>query len=91
MNLDWTAHGGHSVVSGGEFYNPVEGGSVDEGGSVTYESGTYVLGGGRTQGETGVDDVRQMREKIVEAALLRLTKEEVEMLEGCGDRGQKRE
>ncbi|RUS22912.1 WLM domain-containing protein, partial [Endogone sp. FLAS-F59071] len=86
VNLDWTAHGGHSVVSGGEFYNLLEEKNVDEGGSVMYESGTYVLGGGRTQGETEVDDVRIRREKIAKAALLRLTREEVEMVEGCGSR-----
>ncbi|KAI9247065.1 WLM domain-containing protein [Sporodiniella umbellata] len=79
ISLDWTAHGGHALGEG-DFYNP-EGEEVAD--SSSYEAGTYKLGGKGLllKGES----IESRRERIANATLSRLTKqEEKEMDEGCG-------
>lgn len=69
VNLDWTAHGGHALASGGSFYEP------DEVDSQTWQGGSQRLGG-----KSAVD----AREARLRAAMARLTQqEEQEMDEGC--------
>ncbi|RUP51132.1 WLM domain-containing protein [Jimgerdemannia flammicorona] len=84
VEMDWTAHGGRSL-SAGDFYNPPDADEVDRGSSVTYEAGTYLLGGSGGRVEAGDDeDPKVRREKVVKAAMMRLSKEEAEIVEGCG-------
>ncbi|KAI8331323.1 WLM domain-containing protein [Chlamydoabsidia padenii] len=81
--LDWTAHGGHQISSSGAYYQPDD--QVDQGGTTTYETGSYRLGGGTLGGGEGVPSSTLRREHAAQAALSRLTKqEEQEMDEGCG-------
>lgn len=82
--LDWTAHGGHQISSSGAYYQP---GTDDEGleevGPVTWETGSYRLGGEARANNNNSASLR--REQAAQAALSRLTKqEEQEMDEGCG-------
>ncbi|KAJ3045487.1 hypothetical protein HDV00_009141 [Rhizophlyctis rosea] len=73
----------------GKFYNPPEEEAVDE---KAFEGGVFVLGGstvvsgGGHVGSGGGSDASSMREVLARAALGRLTKEEEEMVEGCGSR-----
>ncbi|ORZ25490.1 WLM domain-domain-containing protein [Absidia repens] len=86
--LDWTAHGGHQIDSKHAYYQPEEE-YDDEQVSVTWEAGTYRLGGNGGQGSSssrdGLASAALRREQAAQAALSRLTKqEEQEMDEGCG-------
>ncbi|TPX30769.1 hypothetical protein SmJEL517_g05751 [Synchytrium microbalum] len=73
VELDWTAKG--HVIGGSDVYNPEESEAVDE---KAFEGGVFVLGGSKK------DENRPMREVLAEAALLRLTKEEQDMVDSCG-------
>ncbi|CAB4473114.1 uncharacterized protein OCT59_028345 [Rhizophagus irregularis] len=75
VNLDWTASGGNKI-SNGEFYNPPEEEKVDE---KAWQGGSFILGGSSDRSKT-----LSKRELLAEAALIRLTKEEEELNEGCG-------
>ncbi|KAG1053078.1 hypothetical protein G6F43_004815 [Rhizopus delemar] len=76
--LDWTAHGGHSLGNG-DYYDPGEQEMTDD---ITYETGTYRLGG---SSGTQANSPEARRELLARATLSRLTKqEEKEMDEGCG-------
>ncbi|CEP18140.1 hypothetical protein [Parasitella parasitica] len=83
VNLDWTAHGAHSL-GGGDYYNPED----DEDrirSDVLYESGIYRLGAGSKSDSSQAMTPEQQRQRLAAAALSRLTKkEEQEMDEGCG-------
>lgn len=72
--MDWTASGGHKV-SHEEYYNPSVGTEDDK----SLKGGTFVLGGDPTRKTS-----TPMRELLAEAALIRLTKEEIELDEKCG-------
>ncbi|CAG8452806.1 852_t:CDS:2 [Acaulospora morrowiae] len=74
LSMDWTASGGHKL-SNSDFYNPLEG-DVN---SNVYEGGIFKLGGDSTRTSS-----LPRRELLAEAALIRLTKEEQELNEGCG-------
>lgn len=73
VELDWNNKG--RTVGDADIYNPEESEEVDE---KAFEGGTFVLGG--RAAEAG----RPMREVLAEAAILRLTKEEKEIMESCG-------
>lgn len=80
VNLDWTAHGAHTLGHG-EFYTPEEEEMEND---VLYEAGTYRLGAG-SKSTTSLDTPEARRQRAAQAALSRLTKkEEQEMDEGCG-------
>ncbi|CAG8741896.1 31629_t:CDS:2 [Racocetra persica] len=74
VSMDWTASKSYKVSSA-EFYNPPEEEKID---AHSWEGGTYVLGGNSTR-----TNVLSKRELLAEAALIRLTKEEKELTEGC--------
>ena len=57
-------------------------GDGEAGDDVGYEGGTFVLGG--ADAGTGIGGGLPMREVMARAALSRLSKEEREMVEGCG-------
>jgi hypothetical protein len=83
VNLDWTAHGAHTLGQAGDYYNPEED-DEDMENDVTYESGIYRLGAGSKSNITA-NTPEARRELMERAALSRLTKkEEQEMDEGCG-------
>ncbi|CAG8635343.1 4090_t:CDS:2 [Dentiscutata erythropus] len=63
-------------ISNEEFYNPPEEEEID---ARSWEGGTYVLGGDPSRA-----NAISRRELLAEAALIRLTKEEKELTEGCG-------
>ena len=75
--MDWTASKGHKL-SNEEFYNPPEEEEIDK---TTRQGGTYVLGG---NGNSDRSQILPKRELLAQAALIRLTKEEKELNEGCG-------
>ncbi|KAI8142670.1 WLM domain-containing protein [Fennellomyces sp. T-0311] len=82
--LDWTAHGAHALSSGSSFYQPDDG-DVDTMDDVSWQGGTYRLGGGG-DGNSSMDAALQ-RELRAKAAATRLTKqEEQELDEGCDTR-----
>ncbi|CAG8579640.1 13655_t:CDS:2, partial [Acaulospora colombiana] len=74
VSMDWTVSKGHKI-SNDEYYNPPEDTDEDE----LYEGGTFMLGGDPTRTKN-----LPMRELLAEAALIRLTKEEQELNDGCG-------
>lgn len=73
--MDWTASGGNKI-SNDEFYNPPEEEKVDE---KAWKGGSFILGGNSDRSKT-----LPKRELLAEAALIRLTKEEEKLNEGCG-------
>ncbi|RHZ69484.1 hypothetical protein Glove_283g40 [Diversispora epigaea] len=76
VSLDWTASGGNKI-SNEEFYNPSEGTEINN--DQSFEGGTFTLGGDPTRKRN-----MSMRELLAEAALIRLTNEEIELNEKCG-------
>lgn len=84
VSLDWSAHGGHSLGSGSDYYHPDDEDEEMEN-DVTYEAGTYRLGAGSKSNTTAINTPELKRQQLAQAALSRLTKqEEEEMDEGCG-------
>ncbi|KAI9278932.1 WLM domain-containing protein [Phascolomyces articulosus] len=95
ISLDWTAHGAHALSSAGSssFYQPVDNDNEyeDEITGVTWEGGSYRLGGKSGGIETTTidsntgDSITLQRELRARAAAARLTKQdEQELDEGCG-------
>ncbi|CAG8594430.1 12376_t:CDS:2 [Cetraspora pellucida] len=80
VSMDWTASKSHKISSA-EFYDPPEEEKIN---TRSWEGGTYVLGGSSTH----ANNVLSRRELLAEAALIRLTKEEKELTEGCGSHRQ---
>ncbi|CAG8524178.1 8473_t:CDS:2 [Diversispora eburnea] len=76
VSLDWTASGGNQL-SKEKFYNPSE--EIGINNNQSFEGGTFTLGGDPTRKRN-----MEMRELLAEAALIRLTKEEIELDEKCG-------
>ncbi|KAI9489856.1 WLM domain-containing protein [Zychaea mexicana] len=82
--LDWTAHGAQALSSGSKFHQPVDEDYDDEITGVSWEGGSYRLGGGGGKSVQN-SDVALQRELRARAAATRLTKqEEQELDEGCG-------
>ncbi|KAF0464692.1 WLM-domain-containing protein [Gigaspora margarita] len=79
VSMDWTVSKSHKI-SNEEFYNPPEEEEIDK---RSWEGGTYVLGGDQSRA-----NILPRRELLAEAALIRLTKEEKELAEGCGSHRQ---
>jgi hypothetical protein len=80
LALDWTQQGGHVAGQAGkEFFEATP--SSNQG---AFQGGTFVLGGdGQRQASV------PLRELAAEAAILRLTKEEEEMMHSCGQATKK--
>ncbi|KND00072.1 uncharacterized protein SPPG_04414 [Spizellomyces punctatus DAOM BR117] len=73
---DAVTRGGRTLGAKGEYYNSGEEEAVD---APAFMGGTFRLGGGSQS-----RDNKSQREILAEAALKRLTREEVELVEGCG-------
>ncbi|KAI9140848.1 WLM domain-containing protein, partial [Paraphysoderma sedebokerense] len=83
VNLDWTSRGGQPL-STAQYYNPEEEEEVE---GPLFEGGVFRLGGSsKDEAGPGRDNEtpEQRRERLARAVLIRLTKEEKEVVEGCG-------
>ncbi|KAL7752515.1 hypothetical protein RI367_002049 [Sorochytrium milnesiophthora] len=79
VSMDWAAQGGRAL-SAQVYYNPQEEEEVE---AQRFEGGVFRLGGS-SSGTAGNVEVLSRRELLAQAALLRLSKEEQEMVDGCG-------